>query len=118
MRRIYLRAGTALVAVAGLVLAGTMTVAGGASGPSEATRRGLANRFAPSGTHTHASDAPNATAPAGANAGPDAAQPPLGKEFGCIDRSATNVRAEQDCPNQGAPGLLGRSSAQNETAVA
>ena len=37
---------------------------------------------------------------------------------GCADHSATNVRVNQECTNQSAPGFVGRGSSQNETAVA
>ncbi len=44
--------------------------------------------------------------------------PPTKKTVGCSDKSATNVRANQECTNQTAPGYAGRAQSQNETAVA
>jgi hypothetical protein len=43
---------------------------------------------------------------------------PTTSSGGCADHSATNVRVNQECTNQSAPGFVGRGSAQNETAVA
>src|SRR5919201_3137945 len=62
------------------------------------------------------------TSAAGAPAQPSAPAPqalaPTTTSGGCADHSATNVRANQECTNQSAPGFLGRASSQNETAVA
>jgi hypothetical protein len=48
---------------------------------------------------------------------PSAIRPSLGTA-GCSDRSARNVRANQECTNQSAAGFFGRGQSQNETAVA
>jgi hypothetical protein len=47
-----------------------------------------------------------------------AAITPSSRTGGCSDRSATNVRANQECTTQSAPGFSGRGQSQNETAVA
>jgi hypothetical protein len=56
-------------------------------------------------------------AAAGSGATPVAVGPSIGT-VGCSDRSATNVRANQECTNQSAAGFFGRSQSQNETSVA
>src|SRR5437773_2787416 len=60
----------------------------------------------------------SALAPGQPRAAASAALAPTTTSGGCADHSATNVRANQECTNQSAPGFLGRASSQNETAVA
>src|SRR5439155_26044869 len=51
-------------------------------------------------------------------AAPAGVIPPTTGSAGCSDQSATNVRTNQECTNQSAPGYFGRGESQNETSVA
>jgi hypothetical protein len=51
-------------------------------------------------------------------AAPAGVIPPTTGSAGCSDHSATNVRTNQECTNQSAPGYYGRGESQNETSVA
>jgi hypothetical protein len=88
-----------------------------AGGQAAGTQRSvLANRMGPSGTYsvdptqfpaypTHAARKAPAVAPS------------IGSG-GCPSTAGGNVRVNQECTNQDAPGYFGRAAAQNETAVA
>ena len=110
----------AWIAVA--LAAGSVFSITGLSIPAGADTLTLANRFAPSGTVTvdpASTPGLNATASA-VVAAPTSAVPitPSSRTGGCSDRSETNVRANQECTTQSAPGFFGRGQSQNETAVA
>ena len=108
---------TIVVAVA--LLTGLTFSAVGLSGSAGADVFTKANRFAPSGTVTvDPLGTPGVSAAAAAQIAQSAALVPSNHTNGCSDRSATNVRANQECTNQSAPGFFGRGQSQNETAVA
>ena len=74
----------------------------------------------PSGTlstDTSQADAVRAIAATARVSSAEALTPTL-RTLECSDRSQHNVRANQECTNQSAPGFLGRGSGQNEPAVA
>ena len=48
----------------------------------------------------------------------DTPVPPSPETVGCFDHDFINVRANQECTNQSAPGFFGRGQAQNEPSVA
>src|SRR2546423_8604153 len=92
---------------------------GAASSSAGPTHLSLANRFAPSGTVTMdpATRHISLSLARKLGAGLPAFHPSPTGTSGCPDSSATNVRANQECTNQSAPGYLGRGQSQNETAV-
>jgi len=106
-----------LTAAVGLMI--PLAVNGGSAGAGTG-KSNLVER--PSGTVsvdvTRQPAAARKAAPKGVtSSGAKALKPSVNTE-GCSDRSDKNVRANQDCTNQSAPGLLGRGSGQNETGVA
>ena len=100
--------------------AAVMFLSGGLFQPAGADVYTMANRFAPSGTVTvDPLSTPQVLASASAQiAAAAAAIVPSIRSGGCSDHSVTNVRANQECTNQSAPGFFGRGQSQNETAVA
>jgi hypothetical protein len=102
------------------LVAGLVFSAAGISQPAGADTLTIANRFAPSGTvMVDPVSTPQFEASASAGvAATAAAITPSSRTGGCFDRSATNVRANQECTTQSAPGFFGRGQSQNETAVA
>jgi hypothetical protein len=103
----------ALVACAAIV-----PLAAGLTGSASATSASLfaRGRFQPSGTLVvdPATVVPRSALPKHV---PAAIVPGPGSN-GCSDKSRTNVRANQECTAQSAPGYQGRGESQNETAVA
>ncbi len=111
MRRRTLVIAVSLCAIVGLTLAGALVPAAGRDLQAS-------NRFAPSGA---VSVNPITTPLVGARSSAAAARAAAAIQSttsgGCVDPGA-NVRVNQECTNQSAPGFFGRSQSQNETAVA
>lgn len=112
MRRRTLALAAALATVGGLTLVGILQPAGGDALDGS-------NRFAPSGTvSVDPLSTPLVSARGSLAAAAKAAAANISATSGgCVD-SGTNVRVDQDCTNQSAPGFFGRSQSQNETAIA
>ncbi len=107
-----------LVIAASLCTVAALTI-GGALVPAAGRNFTESNRFAPSGAVSvdplstpRLSAARRSAAAAQASA---LAQATI--SGGCVD-SGSNVRVNQECTNQSAPGFFGRSQSQNETAIA
>src|SRR5712692_6775572 len=112
MRKTLLAAVT-VVTILPFVVAGFVSQSSAKGAPSK-----LINRFGPSGAVPvdPRTAVPLSALPAHIQA---AAIPPSSTgSGGCPNSSATNVRANQECTNQSAPGFFGRSQSQNETSVA
>jgi hypothetical protein len=103
-----------LVSVAGIALVAPVVVALQLQAAS-AKQLTYTNRFAPSGTVSVDPARSPITVPSLVKG---AAIQPATESGGCVDNSGPNVRMNQECTNQPAPDLLGRSTSQNETGAA
>ena len=106
----------AIIAAVAASLLVSMLLVGPSSGADSSRKQFVKQVSGTVGTNPSRSSGTKIMAPKPHGA-PTALSPSL-KTFGCSDRSPHNVRANQECTNQSAPGFLGRGSGQNETAVA
>jgi hypothetical protein len=117
------RRSAVLVSVAGVLVAGSLSLGLGSGPPASAANAILHSRFVNriSGYIIQDLSAPQGSAPRSASraiSSTGSAFTPTVTSTGCSEVQGNNVRANQDCTNNTTPQYAGRGQAQNETAIA